>query len=235
MGISHYLAMTAEEIASADTLPESLAYMACHFSPYGTGLTGLPEMLPKGAMLILNDRIPFRAHEKGLIAKQLQQCVATLGCGCLLLDFQRSDTPKALGKYLAQALPCPVGIAEDFAENTDCAVFLPPVPPDVTLTDYLKPWTGRKIWLEAEPEALKITVDSQGSRSSYLSPEEAGQWNFTDDALHCCYRAEVFPDRAEFTLQRTQEALRQLLGEAEALGVSTAVSLYQQMKKLPAG
>ena len=59
MGISHYLAMTGVEIAAAEALPENIAYMACHFSPYGTGLTGAPEVLPKHSMLILNDRIPF--------------------------------------------------------------------------------------------------------------------------------------------------------------------------------
>ena len=73
MGISHYLAMTAEEIATTDILPEHTAYMACHFSPYGTGLTNIPESLPKNAILILNDRIPFCGHDKALIAKQLAQ------------------------------------------------------------------------------------------------------------------------------------------------------------------
>ena len=58
MGISHYLAMTDGEIANADEIPKHLAYMACHFSPYTTGITQPPQ-LPPQAMLILNDRIPF--------------------------------------------------------------------------------------------------------------------------------------------------------------------------------
>lgn len=233
MGISHYLAMTAEEIAAAETLPQRLAYMACHFSLYGTGITCLPETLPNKAMLILNDRIPFRAHDPRQIAKELAQAIEALHCDCLLLDFQRQDTPKDLGNALADALPCPIGIAEGFADGTQCAIFLPPVPPDKILGEYLKPWAGRDIWLEAEPEAVKVTVDSNGSHRSFLSQADAGPHCFTDGTLHCSYRTEVFPDRAEFTLQRTPEDLQRLLEEAEALGVTTAVSLYQQMKKLP--
>ena len=232
MGISHYLAMTAEEIAAAETLPQRLGYMACHFSLYGTGITGLPQTLPKKAMLILNDRIPFRSHEPRQIAKELAQAMEALHCDCLLLDFQRQDTPKDLGKLLAEALSCPMGIAEGFADGTQCAVFLPPVPPDRTPEEYLKPWAGRDIWLEAEPETIRVTVDSQGSRRQCI-PKEDDAFPFTDEALCCRYRTEVFPDRAEFTLRRTDEDLRRLLNQAQEMGVTAAVSLFQQMKKLP--
>ena len=173
MGISHYLAMTAEEIAAADSLPEKLAYMACHFSLYGTGITCTPETLPKKAMLILNDRIPFRSHDPRQIAMELAQAMEALHCDCLLLDFQRQDTPKDLGKALSDALPRPMGISEGFGDGTQCAVFLPPVPPDKALEEYLKPWAGREIWLEAEPETIRITVDTQESSRQY-SPEDEG-------------------------------------------------------------
>lgn len=232
MGISHYLAMTAEEIAAVESLPENLAYMACHFSPYGTGLTGWPETLPEGAMLILNDRIPFCSHDQTVIADQLQRWIKDMDCSCLLLDFQRADTPKALGAYLAKALPCPVGIAVDCTLGTDYPVFLPPVPPDMALAEYLKPWTGREIWLEAEPETICITVDGHGS-SKRIVAQDDGPLPFMDEPLCCCYRTEVFTDRAEFTLQRTPEDLIRQLEKAGDLGVTKAISLYQQMKKLP--
>ena len=233
MGISHYLAMTAAEMAAVETLPRQLAYMACHFSPYGTGLTNFPEYLPKNTMLILNDRIPFQGHAMPHIAEILLECIQNLQCSCLLLDFQRNDTPKELCNILTRALPCPVGIAADFADTTDGPVFLPPPPLDEPLETYLLPWKGRELWLEVEPAALKITVDKDGSRFCCINPDAAGECCFKDARLHCRYRTEVFSDRAEFALQRTEAELAELLAEAEALGITKAISLYQQTKKLP--
>ena len=229
MGISHYLAMTAEEISTAEVLPQWLSYMACHFSPYGTGLTGRPKVLPPNAMLILNDRIPYCGHDQSWIAEQLEQWAQQLQCSCVLLDFQRDDTPKDLGVFLAQTISCPTAVAADFATGTDCSVFLPPVPPDVSPEKYLKPWTGREIWLETTPEVLQITVDSNGTRKVSLPLHEFTPLSFEDKALCCHYRTEVFPDQAVFTLQRTKEDLMHLLEEAASLGVTKAVSLYQQI------
>ena len=233
MGISHYLAMTAAEMAAAEMIPNQLAYMACHFSPYGTGLTNFPEYLPKNTMLILNDRIPFQGHAMSHIAELLMECIQNLQCSCLLLDFQRNDTPKELCNILTQALPCPVGIAADFADTTDGPVFLPPPPLDESLETYLLPWERRELWLEIEPAALKITVDEKESQFCRIASDAAGECSFKDTRLHCRYRTEVFPDRVEFALQRTETELAELLAEAEALGVTKAISLYQQMKKLP--
>ena len=50
MAIKGYLAMTAAEIAAAGAPAYGLAYMACHFSPYGTGLVNLPRELPEGRL-----------------------------------------------------------------------------------------------------------------------------------------------------------------------------------------
>jgi len=229
MGISHYLVMTAEEIATTDILPEHTAYMACHFSPYGTGLTNIPESLPKNAILILNDRIPFCGHDKALIAKQLAQLMESLSCSRLLLDFERQDTPAALAQYLAKTLSFPVGIAADYAVNADCAVFLPPAAPDIALKDYLKPWTGREIWLELSTELLQITVDSQGSHRKHIFSGTQQSWPFKDKSLQCHYRTEVFQDRVDFFLTRTQEDLTELMEAAVSFGVTTAISLYQEV------
>ena len=62
------LAMTAAEMSSAAPLPEKIAWMACHFSAYSLGITNIPASLPKGAMLILNDRFPCQGHSPGLTA-----------------------------------------------------------------------------------------------------------------------------------------------------------------------
>ena len=46
MAIRPFLAMTAAEIRGTETLPPKTAWMACHFSPYSTGLSNLPKDLP---------------------------------------------------------------------------------------------------------------------------------------------------------------------------------------------
>lgn len=232
MGISHYLAMTDGEIADADELPKHLAYMACHFSPYTTGLTQPPQ-LPPQAMLILNDRIPFCGHDYEQIAAVLASWVEKLQLRCLLLDFQRPDTPKELVKHLVGSSPLPIGVSAAFADNLPCAVFLPPVPPDVSPEEHIKPWTGREIWLDAAVEALQITVDTEGSHRQAVLSQPSQAFPFRDATLCCRYKTQVLPDRAIFTLQRTQEDLQQLLAGVAPLGVTTAVSLYQETKKLP--
>ena len=233
MGISHYLAMTGAEIAAAESLPENIAYMACHFSPYGTGLTGPVQALPPKSMLILNDRIPFCGHEIQHIGKQLAQWAADLHCSCLLLDFQRESTPGNLAALLVDSMPCPVGVTAEFAKSLECPVFLSPVPPDIALVDYIRPWKGRELWLDAAPEAVEITVDTLSSHRRQAALQDAVLFPFHDSSLCCRYRVELSTDRAVFTLQRSPDELRQLLAQAETLGITAAVSLYQEMKKRP--
>ena len=52
MAIAQYLAMTAAEMIGSTFLPQKAAWMACHFSPYSTGLCNLPSALPPGSLLI---------------------------------------------------------------------------------------------------------------------------------------------------------------------------------------
>ena len=63
MAIPQYLAMTAAEMAGTAPLPRYMAWMACHFSPYSTGLTNRPAKLRQGSLLILNDRTPIHCHD----------------------------------------------------------------------------------------------------------------------------------------------------------------------------
>ena len=46
MAITPFLAMTAAEFRKKEDLPDKIAWMACHFSPYGLGLSNLPQRLP---------------------------------------------------------------------------------------------------------------------------------------------------------------------------------------------
>lgn len=230
MAIERYLAMTAPEIASCEHLTVHTGYMACHFSPYGTGLTDFPGRLPPGDMLILNDRIPLRGHEPGRILAGLRNMTEQFSCGSILLDFERSDIREAgeLAAMLAQKLPCPVGVSANYAAGLSCPVFLPPPPHDVPLSRYLAPWSGREIWLEAALDGTTITLTAAGAQVSPPVPFDDRLPLHRDPCLHCSYQVRT-GSAVRFALCRLPEDLSSLLDEAEALGVARAVGLYQEL------
>jgi hypothetical protein len=63
------------EIQNSPHLPERIAWMACHFSAYGKGISNMPTSLPPGAALILNDRMPPFGHDPATVAKELIQTI----------------------------------------------------------------------------------------------------------------------------------------------------------------
>ena len=231
MALPLYLAMIAAEMQAISVPPPKCAYMACHFSPYGTGLSNLPRQLPKGSLLILNDRSSWWCPAPRLIADQLSHCMEALECRGLLLDFQRPDVPEEaeLAAMLSDVLPFPVGVSESYAADLSCSVFLPPLPLGLSLSDYLAPWTGRGIWLDLALSREEITVTEEGS-TVFPCPCSADTAGFLRDAgLHCHYHVAVEEHTARFTLCRTREDLTSLLTEAADLGVTTALGLWQEM------
>jgi hypothetical protein len=225
-----YLAQTSLEMAG-NSLPEHPAYMACHFSSGSPGLSNLPVSLPAGTMLILDDSTPMADHDPELIGKQLANAILRHNCKSLLLDFQRKDISgqQELAKLLADSLPCPVGVSEIYAERLSCPVFLPPVPPDKPLRDYLAPWQGREIWLEAALEGITLTLTEAGCsiEALYDFPEDG----LRDDQLSCHYTVETTADSAIFRLWRTRQDLDALLATAETQGVAKAIGLWQELGK----
>lgn len=231
MAIRCYLAMTAGEFSAAERLPAHLGWMACHFSCYGTGLSNLPAALPPGSLVTINDRTPVHGHDPVRLTEQLTELTERLKVSCFLLDFQRPGSAETarIVRALTEGLPCPVGVSEVYARESDCAVFLPPCPLRVTLDAHLAPWKGRAIWLDAALEAETVTVDKKGSRFEGASPEALPEPVFMDEALCCRYHTEVQQDRVIFHLLRDREMLAALLEKAEQLGVTQAVGLYQQL------
>ena len=231
MAIAQYLAMTAGEIAEKTRLPSHLAWMACHFSPYGTGLSNLPKWLPAGSLLILNDRTPIHDHDPVLIATQLEACAQRLGCSGILLDFQRPGEAQTreLVQCLCRMLSCPVAISEPYADAGEGAVFLPPVPADEPPGSYLSRWHGREIWLETALDAQEITLTEHGAAvyplAAWDCPENGG---FSEPRLHCHYRLNLQEDAAIFTLWRTAGDIQALLDAVAGFGVTAAVGLYQE-------
>ena len=228
-----YLAQTAGELWGNVPTEEKLAYMACHFSLYTTGLSNIPSALPPGSMLILNDQIPICGHDPYRVKDQLAQAIKSLNCDSLLLDFQRpgSEETAALCRLLSAEFPCPLGISHHYAEDLACPVFLPPPPLDLPLAEYIKPWDGRQIWLEAALDAAEFTVTPDGCQVSSFPYAHAQEETFIEETLHCRYRCQVDSERIHFFLYRTADQLDALLKEADSLGIERSIGLYQQLGK----
>ena len=230
MAIDRYLAMTAAEFFGAAVLPEKMAWMACHFSAYGTSLSNIPRALPAGSLLILNDRMPVHGHDGLAIADTLGQVMEELSCSGILLDFQRPGCQEAA--KIAQAvtsLPCPVCVSQAYAGGLNCPVFLPPVPPHIPVAEYLSPWAGREIWLESSLETEELILTEAGCE---ISAAQAGGFDTPEQAdgtLFCRYRIAVEESKARFSLYRSREDLSALLEAAESLGVTRAVGLWQEL------
>lgn len=230
MAITPFLAMTAAEMGNCAHLPPKIAWMACHFSPYGRGLSNLPPSLPEGSVLMVDDMTPMHGHDPEIITQQLMDVMQHQRLTGILLDFQRKEIPEEaeLAAYLTQALPCPVIMSEHYADHT--SVFLSPVPLSVPLQDYLSPWKGKDIWLDLGCWGEILTLTEEGCQSSPLPPWELPEEGFMEEILHCHYRITEKRSAIEFTLWRTEEDLSALSKEAEELGISNAVGLNQELK-----
>lgn len=228
MTLPLYLAMTAAEISANEVLPKHLAYMACHFSPYSTGLSNFPEDIPSGVMVILNDRIPVYGHDPKLIAAQLQELCDAVEASCLLLDLQRPNDSITLGiiaEILAE-VDCPVGISESYASDFSVPVFLSAPPLHQTLSDWVKPWCGREIWLESAPDSCTWTVTETGS--SYSHGATANCEHHCPE--FCCHYSILKKDNCvQISLERNLQDINALLEDAESLGITKAIGLFQQL------
>lgn len=232
MAIIPYLAMTAAEMAAAEVLPEKPGWMACHFSPYSTGLSNLPGKLPEGALLILNDRTPIHRHDPVRVAEQLLTIMEKQKCSALLLDFQQPVTKESADftASLTQLLPCHLAVSSLYASE-DFPVFLPPVPVDIPIENYIQPWKKGEIWLEIAINQCCICVDEKGAQITG-APVADKQIIHHDDNLHCHYYITETSSSVLFQLYRTPEDIHSLLQAAQALGIQYTVGLYQELRSI---
>ena len=231
MALPLYLAMTTSEMSSIDPFPENFAYMACHFSPYSQGLSNLPPTLPENAILILNDNFPCQGHSPSLAAHQIREVLTQFQCESLLLDFQRPATPETEQMVLSiiEKLPCPGALPPSYSRNWDGPVFLPPCPLHIPMEEYLAPWEGREIWLEAALCQETITITKDGSTFVPCFPPKNLEGGFFDEGLCCHYIIQSVHEEIRFTLFDTRESLSRKLEKAHSLGVTRAVGLYQEL------
>ena len=231
MGLPLYLAMTAPELSAAAALPAQLAYMACLLSPYSTGLSNCPQKLPEGSMLILNDSTPAGGHDPELIGRQIAEITEQFGCCGVLLDFQRPDNGLTcqIVEAILSAVSCPVAVSEGYAKHLNCPVFLSAPPADCLLAGWLSPWKDREILLEASLDTRTVTLDKAGSIVHPANPCDPEVLPHRSEQLHCHYKTEVASEQVLFTMQRTKDDLKAQLQEAENLGVTMAIGLYQEL------
>jgi hypothetical protein len=231
MPLPIYLAMTAAEFEKNSCLPPQIAWMACHFSLYGKGITNLPNALPPGALLILNDRVPIRGHDPERICQQLLTFLERNPVFALLLDFQQPDQEEIrhLAAHLASAIGCKLAISSLYAQP-GCPVFLPPCPPDLPLSEHIAPWKGWELWLDIAKSVQHLSLDAHGCHSLPF-PREA-QCPQPASNLHCHYGIQSHADSISFFLERKAEDLSDFLQSAENSGVTTAVGLYQELGAL---
>lgn len=231
MSLSCYLAMTEAEIRANSALPHHLAFMACHFSPYGVGLVNIPQRLPKGSILIVNDRVPVLHHEPQVVLRQLQSVCKQLSLRGILLDFEIPNCQKAMEivHILVRSLPCPVCVSENYGEALSCPVFVSP-PLNLSLRNTLQKWQGRKIWLEASLWQQQFILTREGCAPKFCDSCPDGTY-FTDENLCCSYTFSLSGQAATFTLKRGKKEMEALLKQAENLNVELCVGLYQQLGK----
>ena len=233
MALPLYLAMTAPEMSVNDPFPTNFAYMACHFSPYSQGLSNLPTSLPEKAMLILNDNFPCQGHCPGLIALQLSEVIEKFQCESLLLDFQRPLTPETeqIVQEIQRTATCPVSLPPAYAQNWDGPVFLPPCPLHIPPEEYLEGWSGREIWLEAALCQEDVRITTEGSTFIPQFPTRHLSGGFFDQNLCCNYLIQINEPVITFTLFDTTESLLKKLDQAQDLGVTRAVGLWQELSE----
>lgn len=231
MAITPYLAMTAAEYENTPILPPKVAWMACHFSAYATGLSNIPTELPKDALIIVNDITPIHKHRVETVANQLQYCLESDIGSAVLLDFQRvpNDDTLNLTQHLLEILPCSVAVSAPLAKTFSCPVFLPPCPPYIPLKEYIQPWNNREIWLEIAKDIWSITLTEDGATYMQEQTQPMNTGCFEEAQLHSHYCIDTASHTAKFTLWRTQKDLEDLLANAEELGITMAVGLFQEL------
>jgi hypothetical protein len=225
-----FLAMNASEL-TAFPPPENCAWMACHFSSCGEGISNIPRTLPPGSMLILNDRVPCQGHSADLVAAQIREAASHLQCESILLDFQRPDNPEteSVVQAILDTAPCTVCVSERYGRNLPCPILLGPPPLHMPMKDYLAPWKNHEIWLEAALCQSHITVTEKGTEFSPCYPGDNLDGVFFEEALCCHYHTQFAEGHILFTLFDTPESLAKKLELAHSLGISRAVGLWQEL------
>lgn len=223
-----YFAMTPDELRQSTSLPGPIGWMACHLDSKGTGLIDVPQYLPAGSVLLLDDSLPLRSHNPRRICQELEAAFSRLHFEALILDFQQPgnpDTPTLVQQLIS--LPFPVVVSSLYAVP-GASILLPPPPVDTPLADYVSAWAGHPLWLELSPTETTMELTAEGTKIRPGSVPSSGTLH-QEEKLHCHYQILENESAVFFHLFRTGQDLKALLQEAEGLGISGAIGLYQEI------
>lgn len=175
-------------------------------------LVGLPDRLPPGCFLSLDDRLPIAGLSPAAAAEE----IAELSPVGLYLDFQRPENPdsRSFAEGLLPLLPFPVGISAPYAVGLSCPVVLPPRPLHLPYSRYYAPWQGRQIWQEGDLSRWSVVVDGSGCHPLEIekeAPDLPGASVFQNDVLFCRYTQRRDGASIAFTLWNNAELLQQEL------------------------
>ena len=156
-------------------LPLYLAMTAPEFRPISHPaflmLDG-PEPIPPGALPVITDRFP----PDGQALRNLCQ-----GRDAVLLDFEAPPTAEV--REMIRHLPCPAAAPPGYSDKGP--VFLPPAPLHMPMEEYLSPWKGREIWLEAALQRQVVTVTEEGCAVSPPCTNNDLEEGFYSEKLRC--------------------------------------------------
>lgn len=227
-----YHAMTAAEWLTAPKLPEMPAWMACHFSPYGTGLSNLPKMLPADALIMVSDRISPAGHDAALMVSQLADLTAAFKPAAIVLDLEapENDFCRELARQCCKLKNVEVAVASRYAQDLPCSVFLSAAQLWTKPEDWLQPWEGRTIWAESVLQRGLVTVTDEGAAYKELPWEEPEEGLAVDEELQVAYRIRETKDAVEVMLWRGRKELDTWMQMLKGLGISRFLGLYQQLR-----
>ena len=200
-------------------LPLYLAMSAPEFRPIPCSAFLVLEdakIPPAGVLPVITDAFPLDRQ------RLLRLCQ---GREAVLLDFEHPPTAETRAQI--RGLPCPAGAPPGYADEGP--VFLPPAPLHVPMDEYLSPWKGREIWLEAALQKQVITVTSEGVAVFPPCTNTDFEGGFYSEKLQCRFLQTFSENRAVFTLFDTPDTLRIKLNQAAELGVTRAVGLFQEL------
>ena len=199
-------------------LPLYLAMTPLEFRPipHAAYLLLEPSEVPPGVLPVVTDRSSLDRQWL------LHICQGREG---VLLDFERPATTEV--RAIIRDLPCPAAAPPGYADEGP--VFLPPAPLHVPMEEYLAPWKGREIWLEAAVQSQTIAVTAEGSTVSPPCTNADLTDGFYSETLRCRFTQNFSENQAVFTIFDTPETLKMKFRHATNLGVTRFVGLYQEL------
>ena len=200
-------------------LPLYLAMTPLEFHPIPRAACLLLEpsdLPPPGVLPVVTDRFPPDRQ------RLLRICQ---GRKAVVLDFERPPTAEV--REIIRGLPCPAAAPPGYADEGP--VFLPPAPLHVPLEEYLAPWKGREIWLEAAVRKQTVTVSAEGAAVFPPCTNTDLTGGYYHEKLRCGFIQKFTENQAVFTLFDTPDTLKSKILHASDLGVTRFVGLYQEL------